>query len=171
LYQVGIELGPGLDGGEADEFVVDHGELLVDVVQGLQVLAQAQGLGRREVEAEPPVAVLGGKELAFGWGKIVTVKEAVQAVAGAGADLNQTSPMGNEGAEFANVGGRDPDLRDEVGDEQASQGQGVALVGLDPRCRDELDLVGIGHQRFAHQGGNDVVQVPGVGGSFDEKTW
>jgi hypothetical protein len=53
--------------------------------------------------------------------------------------------VGDEGAQLADVEGRDPDFRDEVCDEQASERPDIVLVGLDASGSDEFDLIGIGN--------------------------
>jgi len=92
----------------------------------------------------------------------------VKAIPSAGAYLNQAAAVGDESAQLSDVDRRHPDLRNQVGDEETGQRPDVVLVGLDPRCGDELDLVGVGHDGFAYQRRDDVVEGPGVGSGFDD---
>jgi hypothetical protein len=92
----------------------------------------------------------------------------MQAILGGGALGDETSPVSDEGAEFADVMGRDPDLGDDVGCEELGQGEGVAFVGLDGSRRDELDVVGVGDGDAGNEGLDDVVDEPGVGGGLQD---
>jgi hypothetical protein len=105
----------------------------------------AHAFGGREVERKPPVEVLVGERSGDGRGEVVAVEQALETVASASTGLDETAAVGDKSAELADVEGRDPDLRDEVGDEQAGEGPDVVFVGLDASGSDEFDLIGIGN--------------------------
>jgi hypothetical protein len=108
-------------------------------------VSNAQAFGGREVEGEPPVEALVSERSGDGWGEIVAVEQGLEAVASAGTGLDQAAAVGDKSTELADVDGWNPDLRDEVGDEQASEGPDVVFVGLDASGSDEFDLIGIGN--------------------------
>jgi len=60
-----------------------------------------------------------------------------------------------------------PHLRDQVGGQEAGQTEGILFVGLDGGGEDPLDLEGVGDDTACHQGGEEVVDGPGIGGGFE----
>jgi hypothetical protein len=74
----------------------------------------------------------------------------------------------DEGAKLANVNGGYPNLGDQTGDKETSEGPNVVFVGLDPGGGNELDLVGIGDRKLTDEGSDDIAEGPGVGGGLDD---
>lgn len=131
-------------------------------------MSNAQAFGGREVEGEPPVEVLVSERSGDGRGEVVAVEQALETVASAGTGLDQAAAVGDKSTELADVDGWDPDLGDEVSDEQASEGPDVVFVGLDASGSDEFDLIGIGNDGRGNERVEGIVEGPGVGGGFDD---
>ena len=93
LHQVRYVLRPGCRGAEAKEFLFDFDDLGFEMIERRQVLADTQFLGRRELQTEPPGAMLEQKEFAAWRDEIVAMDDAVQAIARHCPHLNQSPPM------------------------------------------------------------------------------
>jgi hypothetical protein len=74
---------------------------MFDGGEGSDVLVGAQPFGRWKVEGEPPIAVVGGEEVAGGRVDVVAMEDAGEAVLDGGALFDQGATMGEGGAEFA----------------------------------------------------------------------
>jgi len=61
-----------------------------------------------------------------------------------------------------------PHLGHEVGRQQAGQAEGILFVGLDGGGGDPLDLEGVGDDTACHQGGEEIVDGPGIGGGLQD---
>lgn len=159
---------PGWLIAETSQLGFQFSQLLLDVIEGGDVLAGAQPFGGRDVEGAPPVAVVCGEEIAVGLVDVLTIEDAVEAVLDGGVLLDQGAAMGQQGAQFADVLRRDPNLWDQVSSEQFGQADGIVLVGLDGSSSDPFDLQGVGDDGAADEGGDDVVEPPGVAGGFED---
>jgi len=89
LNEVGDVLPPGGGHTEAAQLGLHLGELLLQMVQSSDIVLGTQSLGGRDIQRGPPVAIVRGKEIAFGRGEVVTVEDAVQAILGGGLLLDQ----------------------------------------------------------------------------------
>jgi hypothetical protein len=65
--------------------------------------------------------MVSGEKVNAGWGQVLAVKNAVQAVLDAGLLLDHLSAMGNQRAQVTHVLGRHPDFRDQVGCQELGQ--------------------------------------------------
>jgi len=158
---------PGADGAEARQFLFHLGDLGGEVVAGVQVLAHVQLFGSREVQTGPPGAVLGGKRIALRGGQIVALQHTMQAIGGLRAGARQAFAVRHQLAQLAHGLRRHPDLWDEVKRQELGQHLHIALVGLDQRRADQLDVRRVGHHRAGVARGL-VIEGPGVGGRFDD---
>ena len=96
-------------------------------------------------------------------------KKALEAVGDHGPVTNESTAMSEQAACIADDDGGNPHLGDKVGGEQPSEGHGIDLVGLDPSGGDELDQTGVGDDDLGDERGYLVVEIPGVGGGFDDQ--
>ena len=88
--------------------------------------------------------------------------------------VTQTGALLHEGAvprdtptQHARLGVGHPDLRDEVGGEELSEGAGVDLVGLDLGVRDRLGPQRVGDDDATGALGQQIGDRPGVGGGLE----
>jgi len=159
---------PGRLIAEACEFAVEVSELLFDVLERVEVLAQTQPFGRRKVEGEPPSAIMGGKRIAARQFKRLAMQNAVEAILDGGALFDEGAPMSQQGAEFADVAGWDPHFGDEISGEEFGEADGIVFVGFDGGVCDPLDLKGVGDDDTLDEGSEEVVEPPGVAGGFED---
>ena len=162
LDEEGDQVLPGLLIAEAAQFLLHLTHLLLDVGQRVEGLVQAQPLAGGEVELSPPFPVVGGEGVTGRGVDVVAIEGAMELVLEAGLLLDQLVAMGDEGAKFAHRFGGYPDLRDEIGGQEPGRSQGVVGVGLDNSGSDPFDLQGIGDHTATDQGGQQVVDEPGV---------
>jgi hypothetical protein len=109
-----------------------------------------------------------GEDLSLRWLKIVAVEDAVEAVASSGGHLNQLSTMGHESPQLSHMHRRHPNFRDEIGGQEVSQAEHIVSVGFDACFSDPLDLRGMSDDHSLHQGNDLIVDIPGVGGGFED---
>jgi hypothetical protein len=77
--------------------------------------------------------------------------------------------VGQEAAGIADDDRGYPDFRDEIGGEKAGEGHSVDLVSFNAAGGNEFDKTGIGDDDFGDEGSDLVVEIPGIGGRFDDK--
>ena len=99
---------PGRLVAEACEFAIEVGELLFEVLEGVEVLAQTQPFGGGEAKGKPPGAVVGGERIAAWQFDLLAMENAVETILDGGALFDESAPMSQQGAEFADVAGWDP---------------------------------------------------------------
>ena len=168
LDEEGHEVAPGGYHAEASEFGVDGGELRGEMVEGGEIVVRAELFGGGEVELVPPGTLALGEEAAGGGRDGEAVEDAVEAVLGGGALLDEGAAVGEEGAELADGDGGHPDGGDELGGEEAGQLEGVNGIGFDGGVGDPGDVEGVGDEAAADEWGDDVVAPPGVAGGLED---
>ena len=159
---------PGGLVAEVCEFAIEVGELLFDVLEGVEVLAQTQPFGRGEVKGKPPGAVVGGERIAAWQFDLLAMENAVEAVLDGGALFDESAPMSQQGAEFADVAGRDPHFRNKISGEEFGEADGIVFVGFDSGVCDPFDLKGVSDDDALDEGREEVVEPPGVAGGFED---
>jgi hypothetical protein len=160
---------PGSLSGKACDLGFQLNDLSRKVIQGGKILADAELLGGGNGEGLPPGKVGERERITFGSRKVVTEKEGLKAVGDHGAVMNEATAMREKTAGIADDDGWDPDLRDEIGGKQSCKRHGIDLVGLDPTGGDELNQTGVGNDDLGDEGGDLVVEMPGVGGGLDDQ--
>jgi hypothetical protein len=131
--------------GKACDLGFQLNDLSRKVIQGGEILADAELLDGGNGEGLPPGKVGEGEGIAVWGGEVVTKKEGLKAVGGHGAVMNEAAAVGEETAGIADNDGWNPHHRDEVGGEEPGERHGIDLVGLDPSGGDELDQTGVGN--------------------------
>jgi hypothetical protein len=76
--------------------------------------------------------------------------------------------MGEQGTELPNGDGRNPYFRDEICSQEMSQTQHIVAIRFDPCFSDPLHLRGMSDDHTVHKWKDQIVDVPGVGGGFDD---
>ncbi len=159
---------PGGLVAETCEFAVEVGEVLLDVVKGGKVLTQTQSFSGREVKVKPPGAVVSGEGVTARQFNLLAMKDAVKTILDGGALFDERAPMSQQGAEFADVAGWDPHFGDKIGGEEFGEADGIMFVGFDGGVCDPLDLECVGDDDALDERGDEVVEPPGVAGSFED---
>jgi len=108
------------------------------------------------------------EDLALRGFDVVAMEQTMKVIACPGTHLYQQTSMGHERAQFTYFDGRNPDFRDEVCGQEMSQAEDVMPVGLDAGFSDPLDLRGMSDHHSRHQGIYLVIDLPGVGGGFED---
>lgn len=139
----------------------------LEMSEDIQVVAKKDFFHGGNGDGIPPWEVPVGERFAGRQLEHVTVKEALEPVAGHGLDPDQAAAMGEQAAGFADMGRGNPDLRDEAGSAQFGELYGVVLVGFDPGFGDPREFAGVGDLDFGDKGDDTVVEIPGIGGGFD----
>ena len=93
---------------------------------------------------------------------------AVQAIGGLRAGARQTQAVRHQLPQLAHRLRRHPDFRDKVERQQLSQHKHIALVGLDERRADQLDVRRVGDDHGTGVAPHLVIERPGVGGGLDD---
>ena len=158
--------GPGFLLGKGGEAVGEALDLGFEVVFGFEVEFDLPALGVGE-GVEPGEALF-VEAFAFGVAQVMAMRDAVKAVDDLGVHLDEFVALADEAAEVADVLRRDPDFGDEVGGEEAGEEAGIFGVGLDAGLGDLGDADGVGHLDESDERGKEVVDMPGVGGGFDD---
>lgn len=96
------------------------------------------------------------------------MKQAVQVIASTSSHTHLSTPIGQQGTELAYGDGRNPYFRDEVCRQKMRQSQHVMAIGFHPRFCDPLHLRRMSDDHTVHQGEDWVVDMPGIGGGFDD---
>jgi len=159
---------PGRLVAEACEFAIEVGELLFDVLEGVEVLAQTQPFGGGEVKGKPPGAVVGGERIAAWQFDLLAMENAVETILDGGALFDESAPMSQQGAEFADVEGWNPHFRNEISGEEFGEADGIVFVGFDSGVCDPFDLKRVGDHDALDEGREEVVEPPGVAGGFED---
>jgi hypothetical protein len=107
--------------GQGLERGFDALDLLVCEIERIQVTQQAGLLGRAEFQSQPPAALILVKQIAFGRLDVATVQDGVQTVLGLGCQPGHLVAMSNQGAQFLDFLGRNPDAHQQFFGVQASQ--------------------------------------------------
>jgi hypothetical protein len=167
LKDKGHEIPPLGGIAEGSDLSVELLDQRLEMSEDIQVVAKEDFLHGRNGDGIPPWEVPVGEWFAGRQLKHVTVKEALEPVAGHGLDPDQAAAMSEETAGFADMGRGNPHLGDEAGGAQLGELDGVVLVGLDPGFGNPGELAGIGDLDRGDKGNDTVVEIPGIGGGFD----
>jgi len=111
---------------------------------------------------------MGGKRIAARQFKRLAMQNAVEAILDGGALFDEGTSVCQQGAEFADVEGRNPHFGNEVGGEEFGEADGIVFVGFDGGVCDPLDLKGVGDDDALDEGSEEIVEPPGVAGGFED---
>ena len=146
-----------------------HDFLLLGEGQHGQVRLQAHLFQGRDLQLLPPGFQIGVEQLqVLGRQDVMAVQHRVQAVLGDGTQLGHLAALRSEDAQIADVVVGHPDAVQHACREQLGQGLGGFLVGLDLGVDDSLDVLWMDDQHVGGVGIEQVVDLPGVGGHFDD---
>ena len=157
---------PGFLLGKGGEAVGEALDLGFEVVFGIEVEFHLPAFGIGE-GVEPGKAVF-VEAFAFRVAQVVAVRDAVEAVDDLGMHLDEFVALADEAAEVADVLRGDPDFGDEVSGEETGKDEGVFGIGFDACLGNLGDADGVGDLDLSDEGGKEVVDMPGVGGGFDD---
>jgi hypothetical protein len=169
LDEEGDEIGPRSLSGKVGDLGFQLNDLSRKMIQGGEILADTELLGGGNGKGLPLGKVGEGEGIAVRSGEVVAEKGGMKAVGDHGAVANQSAPMGEKDAGIADEDRRNPDLWDEIGGKQSSQGHGIDLIGFDPAGRDKLDKAGIGDDDLGDERSDLVVEIPGIGSGFNDE--
>ena len=77
---------------------VDFGELLGEMIEGLEVMLNPQAFDRIEINSEPPLAILWSVESALGRGQVEPEEDTAQSVLGGALLFGEMLAMNDERA-------------------------------------------------------------------------
>ncbi len=157
---------PGFLMAKLGQFVREPVDLVLEILFGFQVEVDLEALHGRKVLTPGQVFFL--EAFAFGMTEMVTMRDAVHAVDDFGVHADELPPLGDEMPKFTDVDGGHPDFWDEIGGQEMGEDEGVAFVGFGAGLGNLLDADGIGDLDFGDEGSQQIVDVPGVGGGFDD---
>ena len=157
---------PGLLLREGGQTVGEALDLDFEVVFGFEVEFDLPALGFGE-GVEPGQALF-VEAFALGVAEVTAVGDTVEAVDDLGVHLDEFVALVDQAAEVTDMRGRDPDFGDEVGGEEAGEDEGVFGIGLDASLGDLGDADGVGHLDLGHERSEQVDNMPGVGGGFED---
>jgi hypothetical protein len=138
-----------------------------EMPEDIQVVAKEDFLHGRNGDGIPPRKVFIGERFAGRHLEHVTVKKALEPVAGHGLDPYQAASMSEEAAGFTDMGRGNPDPGDEAGGTELGELDGVVLVGLDPGFGNPGELSGVGDLDPSDEGNDAIKEIPGIGCGFD----
>lgn len=166
LHEQEGQRSPGFLQGKGSQAVGEALDLGFEVAFGFQVGFDLPAFGVGE-GVEPGEALF-MEAFAFGMAQVVAMGDAVKAIDDLDGHLDEFVAPADEAAEVADGLRRDPDFGDEVGGEEAGEDEGVLGVGLDAGLGNLGDADGVGHLDLSDEGREQVIDMPGIGGGFDD---